>query len=106
MAFVETTLKLDDLAPGDSRCVEVGGTQVGFFRNADGIFALDNLCPHRGAPLSEGFVSDGQVTCPWHQWQFNLQDGRCRNIPGARVPAYAVDVRDRTIWVNLDKETK
>jgi NAD(P)H-dependent nitrite reductase small subunit len=106
MAYVETKLKLDELAPGESRCVEVGSVQVGLFRNGEGVFALDNICPHRGAPLHEGFVSDGQVTCPWHQWQFDLRDGRCRNIPGPRVPVYAVAVRDGTIWINLEQETK
>ncbi len=101
MAYLDTTLKLDDLPPGESRCVQLGDVQVALFRQADALFALDNLCPHRGAPLHEGFVSDGQVTCPWHQWQFQLQDGQCRNIPGARVPAYPVEVRDGTIWINL-----
>jgi len=101
MAYVDTTLKLDDLAVGQSRCVQLGDLQVGLFRNGEGLFALDNLCPHRGAPLHDGFVTDGQVTCPWHQWQFDLKDGHCRNIPGARVPAYAVEIRDGTIWINL-----
>jgi NAD(P)H-dependent nitrite reductase small subunit len=102
MAFVDTTLKLDEVAVGENRCVAFGEVQVGLFRQPEGFFALDNICPHRGAPLHEGFVSDGQVTCPWHQWQFQLQDGKCRNIPGARVPAYPVEIRNGTIWINLD----
>jgi NAD(P)H-dependent nitrite reductase small subunit len=101
MAFIETKLKPDDVAVGASQFVMVGETQVALFRTAEGLFALDNICPHRGAPLHEGFVSDGQVTCPWHQWQFQLEDGRCRNIPGARVDSFPVEVRDGVIWVKL-----
>jgi nitrite reductase (NADH) small subunit len=102
MPFLNTTLKPQEVAVGASRCVPLEGTDVGLFRTAAGFFALNNICPHRGAPLHDGFVTDGQVTCPWHQWQFDLQDGHCRNIPGAKVSAYAVEVREGTIWINLD----
>lgn len=102
MAYVDTALKLDEVPVGQSRFVQIGEVQVGLFRNRDGLFALNNECPHRGAPLHEGFLTDGIVSCPWHQWQFQLEDGRCRNIPGARVAAYPVEVRDGAIWVNLE----
>jgi nitrite reductase (NADH) small subunit len=105
MAYIDSTLKVENVPVGESRCVDVGGSQVGIFHLPDGVFAIDNLCPHRGAPLHEGFVTDGFVTCPWHQWQFQLNDGVCRNIPKVRVDAYPVEVREGAIWVNLgDKE--
>ncbi len=104
MAYLDTGLKLEELALGENRCVDFGEVRVALFRRQEGLFALNNFCPHRGAPLYEGFVSDGQVTCPWHQWQFQLEDGECRNIPGARVPAYPVEIRDGTIWVNLEDQ--
>src|SRR5476649_2538254 len=104
MAYIDTALKLEDLPLGQSTCVEVGEAQVGIFHNADGLFALDNFCPHRGAPLHDGHVTDGYVTCPWHQWQFQLNDGVCKNIPGVKTKTYPVEVRDGAIWVNLEPE--
>jgi NAD(P)H-dependent nitrite reductase small subunit len=101
MPFTDTHLSLENLAPGESRCVEAGAAQVAVFREADTVFAIDNICPHRGAPLHEGFVRDGYVTCPWHQWQFQLNDGVCRNIPKVRVAHYPVEVRDGAIWVDV-----
>lgn len=103
MAFADTSLKPEELAVGSSLCVQVGDAQVGLFHTTEGLFALDNVCPHRGAPLHDGVAIDGYVTCPWHQWQFQLNNGLCRNIPGARVPAYPVEVRDGTIWINLEE---
>jgi NAD(P)H-dependent nitrite reductase small subunit len=103
MPYLDTSLKLEDIPLGKSRCVKLGDIQVGLFRNQEGLFAINNECPHRGAPLHEGFVSDGQVTCPWHQWQFQLDDGICRNIPQVRTPVYAVEVRDGGIWINLEE---
>jgi NAD(P)H-dependent nitrite reductase small subunit len=102
MAYIDTSLKLDDLPVGQSRCLELGELQIGLFRNNEGLFAIDNICPHRGAPLHDGFVGDGQVTCPWHQWQFQLSDGVCRNIPNIRIPTFAVEVRDGAIWIDTD----
>lgn len=101
MAFIDTSLKLEQIPPGENRCVKLGEAQVGLFHLKDGLFALDNLCPHRGAPLHDGFVVDGVVTCPWHQWQFQLKDGVCRNIPKVRTAVYPVEVRDGAIWIDL-----
>jgi NAD(P)H-dependent nitrite reductase small subunit len=102
MPFIDTTLKLDDIPVGESRCVPVRETQIGLFRTPEGVFALDNYCPHRGAPMHEGFVTDGYVTCPWHQWQFRLNDGTCLNIPGAKAASFPVEVRDGFIWVEME----
>jgi nitrite reductase (NADH) small subunit len=102
MPYIDTSWKLDDVPVGQSRCFKFGDFAIGLFRNADGFFAIDNICPHRGASLHEGLVNDGQVTCPWHQWQFQLQDGVCRNIPNIRIPTYPVEVRDGAIWIEID----
>ena len=105
MPFVDTKLKLESLQPGASDFIAVGELQVAIFREADSVFAIDNVCPHRGAPLYEGFVRDGYVTCPWHQWQFQLKDGVCLNIPKMKVPSYPVEVRDGAIWVDVPEKT-
>jgi len=104
MPYIDTALKLENVPVGESRCIEVGDVQVGLFHNSDGLFAVDNICPHRGAPLHDGAVADGIVTCPWHQWQFQLTDGVCQNIPKVRVATYAVEVREGAIWINLEDE--
>ena len=104
MPYIDTALKLEHLPVGESRCVQIGDAQVGLFHHSDGLFAIDNFCPHRGAPLHEGFVTDGYVTCPWHQWQFQLEDGVCRNIPKVRIATYPVEIRDGAIWINLEDQ--
>ena len=59
-----------------------------FFRNADGkVAALDDFCPHRGAPLSLGFVRDGQLVCGYHGLAMNA-DGRCAHMPMQRVGGF------------------
>jgi NAD(P)H-dependent nitrite reductase small subunit len=104
MPYIKTSLKLEHLPVGESRCIELGDVQVGLFRNPDGLFAVDNVCPHRGGPLHEGMVTGDSVTCPWHQWQFQLDDGVCRNIPKVRIATYPVEVRDGAIWIDLEDQ--
>ncbi len=47
---------------------------------------LNDVCPHRGAPLSQGWVSEVQghdcVVCPYHGWAFD-EEGVLRDVPAA-----------------------
>ncbi len=51
------------------------------FRSSGYIQALDDRCPHRGAPLSEGQITRDGLQCPYHGWTFNGQ-GQCTRVPG------------------------
>ncbi|MBI5295929.1 MAG: aromatic ring-hydroxylating dioxygenase subunit alpha [Chloroflexi bacterium] len=78
------------------------------FRDAQGhAAALLDRCPHRNVALSDGWVTDGNVTCPYHGWQFNGQ-GHCEHVPGlvderpqkARdVASYPVIEQDGLVWI-------
>ncbi len=103
MPYIDTALTLEQVPVGQSRCVTLGEFQVGLFHQRQGLFAIDNICPHRGAPLTDGMVTDEYVSCPWHQWQFQFEDGVCRNIPKVRIATYPVEIRDGAIWVDLKK---
>jgi phenylpropionate dioxygenase-like ring-hydroxylating dioxygenase large terminal subunit len=49
--------------------------------SADGpVHAAVDECPHRSARLSQGWLTNGCLTCPYHGWQFN-GDGACVEIP-------------------------
>jgi NAD(P)H-dependent nitrite reductase small subunit len=104
MAYLDTAIREEELGANTSVCVKVGELQVGLFRTGDGLFAINNVCPHKGAPLHDGFIKDGRVTCPWHQWDFQLSDGACLTVPQVRVGSYPVEVRDGTIWINPEDQ--
>ncbi|HEY0265834.1 MAG TPA: aromatic ring-hydroxylating dioxygenase subunit alpha [Rhizomicrobium sp.] len=76
------------------------------------LFALRDICTHRGVPLSAGKIKpDGSVECPYHGWRFR-KDGVCSLIPALtghealeaekiRVRAYPVREQDGLIWVYM-----
>ncbi len=66
-----------DVLPRSARVVRTVGGDVAVFRTAtDAYYAVDNRCPHRGGPLSEGIVHGDAVTCPLHNWVINLATGK------------------------------
>jgi len=67
-----------ELTVKDRKVVKIDGRQIAIFVGEDGeIRACDNRCPHEGYPLSEGTLSDGCIlTCNWHNWKFDLSDGK------------------------------
>ena len=101
------------LLRGDMQRVMLLGEPVLIGRMRDGeAFALRDICPHRGVPLSAGRVTpEGTVECPYHGWRFKA-DGQCSLIPSLvggepikpesiRVRAYPVREQDGLIWVYM-----
>ena len=94
--------RLTDIPEGEGREFRVGKRYVAIFRHDDQFYALDDMCPHAGAPLNNGPLCEGTVTCLWHGWRFNLHDGACLTPPRGRdVSTYPVSVRGRDLYVTL-----
>ena len=82
---------LDDIPRQGARVVRTPLGCVAVFRTADDqVFALDDRCPHKGGPLSEGIVHGAQVTCPLHGWVFDMATGSAQGADEGRVATYAV----------------
>lgn len=81
--------------------LKVDGLQIALFKTEDGLFAINNRCPHEGYPLAEGTLNDGcTLACNWHGWAFNLKTGKA--IQG-RDPVRTYDMRtdEKDIWIDL-----
>ena len=76
MSF-KTICALHDIPTlGARRYARDDGLTIAIFRNAsDSVFALNDKCPHKGGPLSQGIVFGESVACPLHNWCISLNDG-------------------------------
>ena len=86
------------------------GEPVLLGRDRDGaVFALRDICPHRGMPLSEGRFDGREIECCYHGWRF-AADGRCTAIPSLvagqgvdfgriAVPRYPAREVQGNVWV-------
>ena len=91
--------KISDFEEGQGRAVPVDGRMVAVFRTSDEWFAIDDLCPHMGASLAEGYVEGKMVTCPWHAWRFCIRDGTWEDNPKTRVDCFEVKVEGDDVLV-------
>jgi len=96
-----TPNEIDDKPLGRKVC----GEQIVFYRGPEGrVAALEDFCPHRGAPLSLGKVCEGKLVCGYHGLEMGC-DGKTIAMPGQRVrgfPAirsYPVVERHGFVWV-------
>lgn len=92
---------LDDIPRQGARLVRTAQGCVAVFRTADDrVFALDDRCPHKGGPLSEGIVHGTAVTCPLHNWVFDLNTGHAQGADDGAVGTYAVRVQGGRILID------
>ncbi len=90
--------RVEDVPLGEGRAVEIDGHRVAVFQTRNGWYALDQRCPHKGGPLTDGIVADGCVTCPLHDRRFDLATGQCHG-DDLQVSVYAVEIHDGDVWV-------
>jgi nitrite reductase (NADH) small subunit len=94
--------QVDDIPPRGARCVVTPQGRIGVFRTADNrIFAIEDHCPHRGGPLSQGIVHGASVTCPLHNWVVSLETGEAQGADEGSVKIIPVKVEKGRILLAL-----
>ena len=94
-------LKASEVPPGTSKVTEVGGPKIAVF-NVDGVFhAISNECGHQAGPLGEGKLEGFSVTCPLHQWKYDVTTGHCLSVTGSSVRKYESVVVGDDVFVRF-----
>lgn len=92
---------LDDIPPRGARVVKTRLGCVAVFRTGDDrVFAIDDACPHKKGPLSEGIVHGTAVTCPLHNWVIDLKTGMAQGADQGRVNTYEIRVEQGRILLD------
>lgn len=95
-----TVGRVADQPVGSMRLAHIGEHSIAVIRTASGVHAIDDACPHQGHRLTTGDLDGDVVTCRWHNWKYDVSDGRC--LRGAQdVERHRVDVIDGTIHVTV-----
>ena len=75
---------------------------IGVFRTEDDrIFAINNTCPHKGGPLSQGIVYGDKVACPLHSWKISLVDGKAEEPDVGETACFNTKVEDGIVYLEL-----
>ncbi len=94
---------LDEIPRQGSRVVEAPHGDVAVFRTADDrVFALDDRCPHKGGPLSQGMVLGHRVACPLHNWLIELESGEAVAPDQGCVRRHEARVDNGRVWLSIE----
>ena len=94
---------IDDIPLRGARKIRTAAGCVALFRTGtDEVYAAADRCPHKGGPLSEGIVHGQSVTCPLHNWVFDLNTGQARG-EDAQIATYPVRLEDGRILIDATR---
>jgi nitrite reductase/ring-hydroxylating ferredoxin subunit len=83
--------------------VTVAGRSLGVYLLAGKYYALEDICPHAEALLSQGFVEGEEIECPLHGARFHIPTGKCTKEPADRdVACYEVKREGDRLLVRID----
>ena len=99
--------KVIDIPQRGARCVNTPSGKIAVFRTTDDhVFAIDDHCPHKGGPLSQGIVHGAHVTCPLHNWVISLETGLAQGEDEGRVRTIPLKVENGVIMLGLAEEAE
>lgn len=92
--------QLSEIPRRGARCIKTPQGKVAVFRTGDDrVFAIDDRCPHKGGPLSQGIVHGVSVTCPLHNWVISLETGKAQGADEGCVRTIPLKVEGGTIYI-------
>ena len=93
---------INDIPRQGARCVKNGEMTIAVFRTSDDrVFALEDRCPHKNGPLSQGIVHDGCVTCPLHNWVISLETGEAKGADSGQTKSFPVKIEGTSVLIGL-----
>jgi len=93
--------KVDSILEGQPKIITHKHLEIAIFLVGNDYFALRNFCPHRGGPIAEGIISGNLVTCPYHDWTFEISTGECTLNPAACIQKFAIRLTGEEIEVQV-----
>ncbi len=98
--FVKVCL-LSDLVENKPSGFTVGGERVAVvLHEGNKVSAVSGVCQHQNGPLTEGKFLDGCLTCPWHGYQYKMEDGTSPPPFTEKIPVFEVKLKGEEVWVS------
>ncbi len=86
----------------EGKRVLCGSHEVALFNLGGEYRAIDNRCPHKAGPLSDGIVAGKSVYCPLHNWKIGLENGCAQSGGEGQVKVYPVKVIGEKVYVDFN----
>ena len=101
----QTIANAQDIPQGKTLCVSINEKEILLCHTAEGFYAVDNLCSHAEARLSDGKLKGQRILCPLHGAAFDVRDGSALSRPASQpIRSYPLKLEGNTIQVSLIDE--
>ena len=91
--------KFSEIPEGGSKLVMVNDIPIALFNIKGIVFAWDNRCPHRGASLADGNISEKIIQCKFHLWDFNVETACAAANPNIKIKSFPAEIQDGAIFI-------
>jgi nitrite reductase/ring-hydroxylating ferredoxin subunit len=92
---------VSDVAPGCALRAEIGGFVYAVFNVEGTIHVTQDECTHGPGSLSEGYILDDEVECPFHQGRFQIGSGRATCAPATEpLKVWKVSIVDGKVCID------
>ena len=94
---------LSQLRDDEAYPVKLGERPIALYRLDGQVYAIDDVCTHEFAVLSQGFIEGRAIECPLHQAKFDIATGKCLTGPATvDLNRYAVRIEGDGVYVSAE----
>lgn len=89
-----------DLNENCGKSVFINSENIAIFKYSGKVSAVNNICKHQMGPIGEGRVINDCITCPWHGYQYQPENGQSPPPFNEKLSTYSIKILNKMIWVN------
>jgi len=90
----------EEIEDSRAKMAVISGERVAIFRYGNQLSAVHNVCKHQNGPLGEGKIVDGCITCPWHGYQYQPENGSAPAPFTEKLATYDLKLNGSSIYIN------
>lgn len=95
-----TVAKLEQVPPGERRIIDIDDVQIAVFNLGGDFYAIEDVCTHDYAPLTDGKLDGDEIICPRHGARFCIKTGAVTAPPAYEpIPTFPVRIHEGLIQV-------
>ena len=92
---------VNDLPEKSAKVIMVDDTPIAVFKTGGKIFAWDNRCPHRGASLGDGYITNTTVQYKFHLWEFDIEKECAVANETIKLKSFPIAIKGQHIFLDI-----
>lgn len=95
-------VNLSELEDREPYPVDIAGEEIMLVLMDDEVCAVNNICTHEYACLSDGYLEEDRIVCPLHAAEFDIRTGEALEDPAdVDLDTYQVTIEDDEVFVDI-----